>query len=69
VNVSTQELPVGDPNDGRVLSQSISPGQVAPAGTRIDLVIGQAADPPPPTQATTTTSTTTTTIAVTTAGS
>ena len=68
VNISIDELGPGDPNDGRVLSQSISPGQRAPAGTTIDLVVGQAADPPPPTQAPTTTTTTTTTVAVTTAG-
>ena len=37
------------------MTQSIAAGQVAPAGTTIDLVVGQAADPPPPTQATTTT--------------
>ena len=48
VDVSFEELDPGDSNDGRVLSQSISPGQLAPAGTTIDLVIGQAADPPPP---------------------
>ena len=66
IDVSFEELNPGDSNDGRVLSQSISPGQLAPAGTTIVLVIGQAADPPPPTQATTTT--TTTTVAVTTPG-
>ena len=55
VNVSFDDLPVGDPNDGRVMTQSIAAGQVAPAGTTIDLVVGQAAEPPPPTQATTTT--------------
>ena len=35
------------PNDGLVLTQSIAPGQLAPAGTTIELVVGVAADPPP----------------------
>ncbi|MGI9029534.1 MAG: PASTA domain-containing protein, partial [Ilumatobacteraceae bacterium] len=49
VVVEVEELEPGDPVDGFVLEQSISPGQLAPAGTTIVLTVGQAADPPPAT--------------------
>ncbi len=49
VVVTSDELDAGSPNDGLVLSQSIAPGQLAPAGTTIELVVGVAADPPPAT--------------------
>jgi beta-lactam-binding protein with PASTA domain/predicted Ser/Thr protein kinase len=60
VSVSTRELPAGDPNDGLVISQSIAAGSVAPAGSDIELVVGQAAEPPPTAAPTTTRAPTTT---------
>ncbi len=49
VVISFEELDPGSPNDRLVLNQSIAPGQLAPAGTTIELVVGLAADPPPET--------------------
>jgi beta-lactam-binding protein with PASTA domain len=65
VTVSVRDLPAGDPNDGLVLSQSLTAGSVAPAGSAIELVVGRAAEPPP-TAAPTTTRPPTTTAAPTT---
>jgi eukaryotic-like serine/threonine-protein kinase len=71
VSVAVQDLPAGDPNDGRVTAQSVAAGQQLPAGSKITLTVGKAAaaPPPPPTAAPTTTTTvpaTTTTVASTT---
>ncbi len=67
--MTTQDLPAGDPNNGKVTSQSVAGGQQLPAGSKITLTVGKAAAPPPPTAAPTTTTTaptTTTTVAPTT---
>jgi len=53
VNATSQDLPAGDANDGRVIAQSVSPGQRAPIGSAITITVGNAAEP-----TTTTTSTT-----------
>jgi beta-lactam-binding protein with PASTA domain len=45
VNVSFQDLPAGDANNGLVISQSLAPGSVAPAGSDIELVVGRAPAP------------------------
>ncbi|MET0324845.1 MAG: PASTA domain-containing protein, partial [Ilumatobacteraceae bacterium] len=72
VGVSFQELSAGDPNDGKVIAQSIAGGQKAPAGSSIQLTVGRAAAATttvaPTTTAAPTTTTTTTTIPPTTAG-
>lgn len=49
VGVNVAALPVGDPNDGRVIEQNVTPGTQAPAGTRIGIVVGKAATAPPTT--------------------
>jgi serine/threonine-protein kinase len=59
VSVTTQDLPAGDPSDGKVVAQSVAGGQQLPAGSKITLTIGKAAAP-------TTTAATTTTVAATT---
>jgi serine/threonine-protein kinase len=61
VSVNGQNLAAGDPNDGRVTAQSVTPGQRAPIGSGVTITVGRAA-------ATTTTAapTTTTTAAATT---
>jgi serine/threonine-protein kinase len=67
VSITIQDLPAGDPNDGKVTSQSVAGGQQLPAGSKITLSVGKAAAPTT-TAATTTTAapTTTTTVAPTT---
>jgi len=50
VVVVLDELDAGDSRDGLVLDQSISPGQLVPVGTTIELTVGQAAEPPPETE-------------------
>ena len=67
VNITIQDLPAGDPNDGKVTSQSVAGGQQLPAGSKITLSVGKAAAATT-TAATTTTAapTTTTTVAPTT---
>ena len=67
VSTTTRSLPAGDDRDGEVLTQSLSPGAEAPAGTDIVLEIGEAEapeptpeptpDPPDPPPATTVTTT------------
>ena len=47
VSVTIQDLPAGDPNDGKVTSQSVAGGQQLPAGSKITLTVGKAAAPPP----------------------
>ena len=61
--VTYQELAPGDPNDGRVVSQSVPAGSAVDPGTSVDLVVGRATVA----VTTTTTSTTTTTTTVPTA--
>jgi serine/threonine-protein kinase len=50
VVVTVEELDADDPADGLVIEQSIAAGQRVPAGTTIELTVGQAADAPPPTE-------------------
>ena len=64
ISVTTQDLAAGDPNDGKVVAQSVAGGQQLPAGSKITLTIGKAAAPT--TTAATTTTTTTTAAATTT---
>jgi beta-lactam-binding protein with PASTA domain/predicted Ser/Thr protein kinase len=59
ISVTSQDLSAGDPNDGKVVAQSVAGGQQLPAGSKITLTIGKAA-------AATTTAATTTTAAATT---
>ena len=55
VSVTSQDLPAGDPNDGKVVAQSVAGGQQLPAGSKITLTIGKAAAPTTTAAATTTT--------------
>ena len=45
VNVRNESLPAYSPNDGRVISQSPTPGSEVDLGTRVTIVIGRAEDP------------------------
>ncbi|MGI9051308.1 MAG: Stk1 family PASTA domain-containing Ser/Thr kinase [Ilumatobacteraceae bacterium] len=49
VTVVDEELEPASPSDGLVLGQSVAAGQLAPAGTPIEITVGRAADPPPST--------------------
>ncbi len=67
-NVTFQTVPIGDPNDGRVISQSVPPGTDVDRGTTVKLRIGKSVPLPttvpttvPPTTTTTPPTTTTTT--------
>jgi len=60
VRVTTQDLPAGDGNDGRVTAQSVTAGQPAPIGSAVTITIGRAAAVTTTQPATTTTATTTT---------
>jgi serine/threonine-protein kinase len=71
VNVTYEDVPNGDPSDGRVRAQSVPGGTAAPVGSQIDLVVGRAVAPPPtqaPTTVAPTTVAPTTTAAPTTTG-
>ena len=59
VEVTYQAVPIGDPKDGKVITQSISSGTDVEPGTVIKLKVGKA--PPPATTTTTTTIAATTT--------
>ena len=61
VDVSFQDLPAGDGNDGRVTAQSVTPGQRAVIGSPITITVGRAAAPTTTAAATTTTAAATTT--------
>jgi serine/threonine-protein kinase len=75
VSVATRDLPFGDDGNGLVLSQSLSPGGLAPPGSSITIEVGVAATTPPttdapappPTQAPTTAAPTTQALTTTTA--
>ena len=67
VDTASAELPAGDPNDGRVVAQSVAPGQRAPVGSSITITVGEAADPAPTTAAPTTAAPTSTAAPATTA--
>jgi serine/threonine-protein kinase len=58
IDVRLVNVPFGDPNDGRVISQTPGAGDAVDATTTIVLRIGRA-EPPPTTTSTTTTTTTT----------
>jgi serine/threonine-protein kinase len=58
IDVRLVNVPFGDPNDGRVISQTPGAGDAVDASTTIVLRIGRA-EPPPTTTSTTTTTTTT----------
>jgi beta-lactam-binding protein with PASTA domain len=63
-NVTFVNVPSGDANDGRVISQSPTGGNLVPPGSAVGLQVGRAVAPP-----TTSTTTTTTTIPPTTTSS
>ena len=50
VSVTSQDLPFGDANDGRVTAQSVAGGQRAPEGSPIQLTVGRAGPAPTTTQ-------------------
>jgi serine/threonine-protein kinase len=60
VSTVVQDLPAGDPNDGKVTAQSVAQGQQLPAGSKITITVGKAAAATTTLPATTTTVTTTT---------
>jgi beta-lactam-binding protein with PASTA domain/predicted Ser/Thr protein kinase len=43
VSTVVQDLPAGDPNDGKVTAQNVAQGQPLPAGSKITITIGRAA--------------------------
>jgi serine/threonine-protein kinase len=43
ISAVTQDLPAGDPNDGKVTAQSVAAGQQLPAGSKITITVGKAA--------------------------
>ena len=55
VDVEPRDLPAGHVSDGKVLTQSLTPGASAEPGTNITIEVGDAAEPPPVTTAATTT--------------
>ena len=64
VNVNSTPLAPGHPSDGKVITQSLTPGASTEPGTNITIEVGEAADPPPVTTApVTTVPATTTTLA------
>ena len=62
VSVEYQELQPGDPNDGLVISQSVTAGEAVDRNTTVALLVGRATAPATTTTSTTTTTTTTTTL-------
>jgi eukaryotic-like serine/threonine-protein kinase len=63
VSTTIKDLAAGDPNDGKVVAQSVVSGQKLPAGSKITLTIGRAAAPTTTAATTTTTRPPTTTVA------
>jgi eukaryotic-like serine/threonine-protein kinase len=60
-DVTTQNLPFGDPNDGRVIAQTPSVNVQVPPGSTVKLTVGKALPAPTTSSSTTTTSSTSTT--------
>ena len=48
----TQAIPVGDPRNGRIISQDVPPGTQVSAAITLGVVVGVAPAPPPPTTTT-----------------